>query len=165
MKKGILFIAGSLRLVSLFSCPMPTYYQCQRCTACCRWPGLVKLSDREIQDMALFFRMTEADFIEKYTKLRPDRKGLSLKDRYDGACILLKEDRCLAQSAKPQQCRDFPNLWNYEGFRNTCKSSAIEMSIPDYEQKIQKETGRSDYRYSETQIADLGLDSEESESD
>jgi hypothetical protein len=26
------------------------------------------------------------------------------------------------QPVKPQQCRDFPNLWNFPGFEQTCRA-------------------------------------------
>lgn len=126
---------------------MPTYYQCQRCTACCRWPGMVKLTEKEISGMARFLDLSETEFIERYTKVRPDRIGLALKDREDGACILLEGNLCKAQGAKPQQCRDFPNLWNFPDFQKVCQSKAVELSIPDYEQTIRRETGRPDYKF------------------
>ena len=28
------------------------FYVCQRCTACCRWPGQVKIGEPEIQAMS-----------------------------------------------------------------------------------------------------------------
>ncbi|MEJ0090969.1 MAG: hypothetical protein WDM80_14655 [Limisphaerales bacterium] len=31
---------------------MPIFYECQRCTACCRWPGQVRLADVEITRLA-----------------------------------------------------------------------------------------------------------------
>ncbi len=98
--------------------------------------------------MAKFLNITESDFINEYTKLRPDRQGLSLKDRYDGACILLKDDSCIVQQAKPQQCRDFPNLWNFPNFQNVCQSKSITLSVEDYEARIRSETGRKNYQVS-----------------
>jgi hypothetical protein len=56
---------------------MPIFYECQRCTACCRWPGQVRLTDAEITRLAAFKGMGEADFIQQFTRLRWDRGGLA----------------------------------------------------------------------------------------
>lgn len=91
---------------------MPIIYECQRCTACCRWPGQVRLTDAEITRLAAFKGLSEADFIQEFTRLRWDRGGLALQEKSDGGCIFLDGDDCSVQPVKPQQCRDFPNLFN-----------------------------------------------------
>ena len=90
---------------------MPILLECERCTACCRWPGQVSLSDAEIARLAAFKGLGESDFIQQFTRLRPDRRGLALTERADGACIFLEGDNCAVQPVKPQQCQDFPNRW------------------------------------------------------
>jgi Fe-S-cluster containining protein len=85
--------------------------QCQRCAACCRWPGEVRVAEDEVAKLAAFLGVTEKDFIETYTRLRHDRKGLALKANSDHSCIFLKDKDCLVQAVKPQQCKDFPNRW------------------------------------------------------
>ncbi|HMP83927.1 MAG TPA: YkgJ family cysteine cluster protein [Verrucomicrobiota bacterium] len=101
---------------------MPVFYECQRCTACCRWPGQVRLSDAEITRLATFKGVSEGEFIQCYTRLREDRRGLALQEKPDGACVFLDGDDCSVQPVKPQQCRDFPNLWNFPGFEKTCRA-------------------------------------------
>jgi len=85
--------------------------QCQRCAACCRWPGEVRLTNGEVAQLAAFLGLSEEDFIETYTRLRKDRRGLALKARPDHSCIFLEGNLCLVQAVKPQQCKDFPNRW------------------------------------------------------
>ncbi len=97
-------------------------YDCQRCTACCRWPGQVKLSEAEVSALAQFLNRSEFDFIQEFTRLRADRLGLSLIEKANGDCIFLEGNECLVQAVKPQQCRDFPNGWNFPGFENSCKA-------------------------------------------
>ena len=99
---------------------MPIFYECQRCTACCRWPGQVRLTEAEITRLAAFKGLSESDFIQQFTRLRWDRGGLALLEKPDGGCIFLEGDDCAVQAVKPQQCRDFPNLWNFPGFEQTC---------------------------------------------
>ena len=85
--------------------------QCQRCAACCRWPGEVRLTDNEVANLAAFLGLNEKDFIETRTRLRKDRQGLALKARQDHSCIFLDGNSCAVQAVKPQQCKDFPNRW------------------------------------------------------
>ncbi|NCY21555.1 YkgJ family cysteine cluster protein, partial [bacterium] len=92
---------------------------------CCRWPGDVKVSDKEITAIASFLEIPEELFIEQYTRLRANRRGLSLIDQTDGACIFLDGQDCKIQSVKPQQCRDFPNAWNFPGWRDICMATEI----------------------------------------
>ncbi len=66
---------------------MPIFYECQRCTACCRWPGQVRLADSEITRLAEFKRLSEFDFIQQFTRLTEDRRGLALMDKANGECI------------------------------------------------------------------------------
>lgn len=107
---------------------VPIHYECVRCTECCRWPGQVKLSDEEIARLAAFLGLSEFDFIQRYTRLRADRQGLALMDKPTGECIFLEGRDCTVQSVKPQQCRDFPNGWNFPGFEKICR--AIPTEIP-----------------------------------
>ncbi|MHC1768158.1 MAG: YkgJ family cysteine cluster protein [Verrucomicrobiia bacterium] len=101
---------------------MPVYYECQRCTACCRWPGEVRLSGAEIAELAAFKRMSEFDFIQAHTRLTSDRRGLALVEEPDGACIFLEGMDCAVQPVKPRQCRAFPNAWNFPGFERICRA-------------------------------------------
>lgn len=102
-------------------------YICQRCGNCCRWPGFVRVDSGEINAIAGFLGLTPGEFIERHAELRPSRGGLMLKSHPDGSCIFLKGvNTCAIQSVKPRQCRDFPNKWNFPGWRDQCE--AIEVA-------------------------------------
>ena len=111
---------------------MPVFYECQRCTACCRWPGQVRLTDEEIARLARFKGLTEFDFIQKYTRLAQDRRGLALQDKPNGECIFLEGSDCAVQAVKPKQCRDFPNLWNFPGFEKVCRAIPKIVNSDEY---------------------------------
>ncbi len=111
---------------------MPVYHDCQRCTACCRWPGQVCLNDEEIARIAEFLQLKVGEFIQTHTRLRFDRQGLALQEQADGACVFLKDNLCVIQPVKPQQCRDFPNLWKYPGSEKYCRAIPREVSEDDY---------------------------------
>ncbi len=102
-----------------------TWYQCQRCTNCCRWPGDVRLAEGETERIAGFLGMSEEAFIERYTRLRSDRKGLSLVERKDHSCIMLKDGGCRIHEVKPVQCAGFPNLWNFPGWQDECEAVPV----------------------------------------
>ncbi|MFO1486871.1 MAG: YkgJ family cysteine cluster protein [Verrucomicrobiota bacterium] len=121
---------------------MPVFYECDRCTACCRWPGQVRLTEAEISRLAAFLQLTEHDFIQRFTRLRADRRGLSLLDKPNGECIFLEQNNCAVQAVKPQQCRDFPNLWNFPGFEKVCHAIPRLVDEAEYRRLVALATKR-----------------------
>ena len=121
--------------------PVPIFYECDRCTACCRWPGQVKITDAEITRMAAELGLSEGGFIRTYTRLNVSRSGLALTDKENGECIFLDGNNCRVNSVKPQQCRNFPNLWNFPGFEEVCRAKKVVLEQADYESAIERATG------------------------
>jgi uncharacterized protein len=103
----------------------------------------VKLTEPEISAMAAFLDVTEHEFIQRYTRLHTSRAGLALENQSNGECIFLDGNDCRVNPVKPQQCRNFPNLWNFPGFQEICRAKAIAMEQPEYEAAIRKATGRA----------------------
>ena len=101
------------------------WYQCQRCTNCCRWPGFVQVSDSDIRAIAGFLGMSEWDFIQRHTRLRTNRAGLALTETGTGACVFLEGKDCAIQAVKPDQCKGFPNKWNFPGWRDVCEAIPV----------------------------------------
>ena len=101
---------------------LPTdQYTCTRCGTCCKWPGHVRLVDDEATKIAQFLKISTEDFIDKYTELTDDRKGLSIIEKAFGHCYFLTEDGCAINDVKPQQCKDFPHKWRFFGWRRKCE--------------------------------------------
>ena len=73
------------------------------------------LEDDDIRRMAEFLGMSEQMFIQKHTRLAPNRQQLALLDQADGSCAFLEGDRCAVYSARPEQCRSFPHAWHAPG--------------------------------------------------
>ncbi len=96
----------------------------------------MRLTDEEITRLTEFKGLSEADFIQQFTRLRWDRGGLALQEKPDGGCIFLEDDNCSVQPVKPQQCRDFPNLWNFPGFEKICHAITREVSEVEYQRRI-----------------------------
>jgi len=97
-----------------------------RCGNCCRWPGFVKLTQGDITRIARFLALSEHDFIQNYTQLRPNREGLALTNKPNEECIFLEGvNTCRIQAVKPEQCRGFPNDWNFPGWRAVCEAQPL----------------------------------------
>jgi len=122
---------------------MRTFLECQRCGACCRWPGLVRITEAETSAMAAFLNLDAGAFAAAYTRLHPDRKGLALNDKENGECIFLDNGRCAVQTVKPQQCRDFPNLWKHPDMAAQCQAKPLEVTDDEYVALMSTATGRS----------------------
>ena len=97
-------------------------FVCRRCGACCRIKdGIVRVSEEEIARIAAFLGMTESDFVEAETEVAPDRTGLILKSRPDGACVYLRDDNlCQINPVKPDKCRTFPLEWTNPDSKDVC---------------------------------------------
>jgi Fe-S-cluster containining protein len=109
--------------------PFAIRYACERCTNCCRWPGVVKVEADEIARIAGHVGVSEWEFIERHTRLRPDRRGLSLLENEDHSCVWLEGRDCKLQAVKPRQCQGFPNEWNFPGWREKC--AAVPVLVED----------------------------------
>ena len=106
-----------------------TFYQCDRCTACCRWPGDVRITDEEVTKIASFFDLTEQEFIDQHTRVNSARNGLSILENEDHSCSMLVNGGCLIHEAKPEQCKGFPNTWNFPGWKDVCHAKPIPIDL------------------------------------
>ena len=87
----------------------------------------MRLTETDVSLIAAFLRLSEWDFIQRYTRLRPDRHGLALTEQEDGACTFLEGRDCAIQPVKPKQCEGFPNTWNFPGWREVCEATPIKL--------------------------------------
>jgi Fe-S-cluster containining protein len=121
---------------------VPIFFECDRCTACCRWPGQVTVTDEEITRIAKFLALTEEQLVNDFTRLNTTRTGLILTEQPDGACVFLDGNDCRINPVKPRQCRDFPNLWNFPGFQQLCRAKAHEVPVDEWKRRVKAATGR-----------------------
>jgi Fe-S-cluster containining protein len=110
--------------------PPSVHYQCQRCANCCRWPGEVVLTAQDISAIAAFLDLSDTDFIDQHTRLRRNRTGLCLHEKTSGECAFLDSINCTINEAKPEQCRGFPNKWNFPGWRQVCEAIPLPHNPP-----------------------------------
>ena len=90
----------------------------------------------------MFLKTSEHDFIQRSTRLNAQRNGLSLAEKTNGECIFLDGNNCRINAVKPQQCRDFPNLWNFPGFEKICQAKPVVLEAAAYQHAILEATGR-----------------------
>ncbi len=84
------------------------------------------MEDDEISRIAAFLQLEEHQFVQDYTRIRANRTGLSLIDKEESTeCIMLDGDRCLIHEVKPDQCKGFPNVWNFPGWEEECQAVAV----------------------------------------
>jgi hypothetical protein len=96
----------------------------------------------EITRLAEFRGLSEFDFIQQFTRLTQNRRGLALAEKPNGECVFLEGSNCTVQPVKPQQCRDFPNLWNFAGAEKFCHALPREMADAEYIRLMAAATGR-----------------------
>ena len=100
-------------------------FACRRCGACCRQAGFVRLEMGEPEAIASALGMADDAFANSFTELARDRRGLVLKEKADGACILLDDDgACRVNAAKPRQCREYPFTWRNADSVEICPALA-----------------------------------------
>ena len=108
------------------------WYQCQRCTHCCKWEGDVILAEGEVEKIADYLGLPIYDFVRDFTRLRDNRHGLSLIDKEGTTeCIMLDGIDCRLQEVKPYQCTGFPNRWNFENWREACEAIPLPLGTSD----------------------------------
>jgi len=102
----------------------------------------VRLAEGEVERIAAHVGMAVEEFIQNHTRLTHRRDGLALLDQASGACAWLAGNECRINPVKPQQCRDFPNLWTFPGADEVCRAKPVEVSPEEWQARVRAATGR-----------------------
>jgi len=94
-------------------------FKCQRCLNCCTNPGNIYVSKNEVAQIAEYLKISEEDFLNSYCDLI-QKPRLTLKNKADGACIMLEGNACQIHPVKPKQCKDFPLIWSTKDALSYC---------------------------------------------
>jgi Fe-S-cluster containining protein len=87
-------------------------FDCTQCANCCK-VATVDPSERDVEKMARFLRISREKFLREYTTL--DEDGKTILKRNEQGCIFLSGTECTIYEARPRTCRDFPHLIKGEG--------------------------------------------------
>ena len=80
---------------------------CRECGECCR-VGEVPLAERDVEHMARFLRLSEKDFLAKYTATGED--DVLILRRTESGCVFLLGNECSIYDHRPGNCERFPHL-------------------------------------------------------
>jgi Fe-S-cluster containining protein len=99
-------------------------FACIGCGQCCTGaPGTVFMNRETSERIAAHLRLAHAEFLERYAY--PFRNGHSLREKPNGDCIFLEQNRCTIYPVRPPQCRTYPfwpeNLRSEAAWARTCK--------------------------------------------
>jgi Fe-S-cluster containining protein len=109
-----------------------TRFNCSGCGECCRWTGSVLLTSGDIAALAVHLGLDEQQFIDRHTRLAPNRQQLALLDQPSGSCEFLEGNRCRVYAARPAQCRSFPFAWSVpKGCPELDRRVALEINDPE----------------------------------
>lgn len=98
-------------------------FTCQRCGACCRVPGYVRLTEADVLAIARHLGLTPEAFVETFAELTPSRTGLRIKGSPEEPCAFLtQESLCRIHAVRPQQCRDYPARWQSRDIERVCQA-------------------------------------------
>jgi uncharacterized protein len=80
---------------------------CTACANCCRVTE-VGITERDIEKLAKFVGVSEAEFVEQFTAL--DNSGAIILKRNERGCVFLEGNLCGVYEARPQICANFPHV-------------------------------------------------------
>ena len=81
----------------------PFSFKCQACGACCHNKA-IEVGPSETARLAGNRGLPVNEFVRLFT----EEDGLTLRNRPDGSCVFLDEDRCAVHPDRPLVCRMFP---------------------------------------------------------
>ena len=79
--------------------------KCSQCGICCRL-FLINLTEKEYRSGKYKTQFDELGFINDFSEASACGAN-TLKQKEDGSCIYLKENKCSIHKTRPQVCREF----------------------------------------------------------
>lgn len=91
-------------------------FQCQQSGNCCRCPGIVHVTQKDIESMATIKNIPVFDFMNNYV-IRQNGWSVVASTTFRTSCFLNEKNQCDVYQARPEQCRTYPHwpeLWESE---------------------------------------------------
>jgi len=86
---------------------------CTACANCCK-VATVQVSERDVERLARFLRISSDRFLAEYTA-ESEEEGRILKRDKESGCVFLNGRECTAYEARPDICQRFPHLVRGQG--------------------------------------------------
>jgi len=86
---------------------------CTQCANCCKVAS-VRLSERDVERLARFLRVSPARFLADYA-MQSEQEGLVLRRDKKSGCVFLSGMECTVYEARPDICQRFPHLVRGQG--------------------------------------------------
>lgn len=81
---------------------------CTACANCCR-VATTRVTDRDVQRLAKYLRISAAKFEADYT-VETEDEGRILRRSDENGCVFLQDNLCSVYEARPNTCELFPHL-------------------------------------------------------
>lgn len=81
---------------------------CTQCANCCR-VATATVKERDVERLARFLRISEAQFLKDYTE-DSEEEGRILRRTDTEGCVFLSGNECTVYEARPDACQRFPHL-------------------------------------------------------
>jgi Fe-S-cluster containining protein len=81
---------------------------CTQCANCCK-VATVQLSERDVERLAKYLRISQEKFLAEYT-LESEEEGRILRRDDRTGCVFLDGRTCTVYDARPDTCQRFPHL-------------------------------------------------------
>lgn len=85
---------------------------CTTCANCCKVAN-VEPTERDVEKLAKFLRISREHFLRDYTML--DEAGDRILKRTKAGCVFLSGFDCMVYEARPRTCEYFPHVSKGEG--------------------------------------------------
>ncbi len=87
---------------------------CRSCASCCK-VAETNITNRDVEHLAKYLRITPKQFIAEYTTASAMEEDETILRRRETGCIFLDGNDCTVYDARPHTCRDFPHLMRGAG--------------------------------------------------
>lgn len=85
------------------------FFKCKNCGKCCYgFPGYVWISEKDIENISKFLKISKFLFLQKYTRKIGEKISLKELKGPNFECIFLKDKKCQIYSVRPYQCKSYP---------------------------------------------------------
>ena len=93
-------------------------FKCEKCGNCCKGEGIVKVSYEEFSKICKYLNISKAEALRYFFIKRG--KIFIIRDKDNKECIFLRNNLCLINNVKPEQCKNFPLKWNTKEMLSEC---------------------------------------------